>query len=70
MLREFQAKLIPLEEQVRTKIDCDIFDEEIDKLNKILLNQSSLMEDDEKKARMLKMMSSENQGPKVKAADQ
>ena len=30
-LREIHAKLVPVEEQLRNKLDCDIYDEEIDK---------------------------------------
>lgn len=31
-LREFQARIIPIEEKLRTKIDCDIFDDEIERI--------------------------------------
>ncbi|CDW89817.1 UNKNOWN [Stylonychia lemnae] len=37
-LREFQAKMIPIEEQLRTKLDCDIFDEELDKIKQIVFS--------------------------------
>ncbi|CDW91689.1 UNKNOWN [Stylonychia lemnae] len=36
--REINARLIPLEEQMRTKIDCDLFDDEIDKIKTLMVN--------------------------------
>eukprot|EP00347_Sterkiella_histriomuscorum_P014972 403358803 len=39
--KEIQARLTPLEEQIRTKIDCDIFDEEIDRIRTILSHTST-----------------------------
>eukprot|EP00347_Sterkiella_histriomuscorum_P023558 403334180 len=53
MLREFQAKIIPIEEQLRAKIDCDLFDEEIDKIKQLLLvNSNSVGDEDERQKRL------------------
>jgi hypothetical protein len=35
-IKEIMAKLTPIEEQLRAKIDCDIFDDELDNIRTLL----------------------------------
>lgn len=40
--KELNARVIPLEEQMRTKIDCDLFDDELDKIKTLIVNDSHM----------------------------